>query len=128
MSSKYVIDSYAWIEYFQGTLKGKTARQFIESGLAVTPTIVIAELSDKYNREGWVTFENDLGYVKTISEITQVDINIAVLAGEIKNKMRATEKNFSLNDGVILATAYTLGAKVVSGDPHFSKLAEAIKI
>ena len=52
MSCDAVIDSYAWIEYFKGTESGKRAEGYIEAGNCATPTIVLAELSDKYHREG----------------------------------------------------------------------------
>ena len=45
---KVVLDSFAWIEYFSGSLRGEKVRQFVEDGNATTPTIVIAEVSEKY--------------------------------------------------------------------------------
>ena len=51
MSYKYVIDSYAWIEYFRGTRAGAKARRYIKEENSATPTIVIAELSRKLLRE-----------------------------------------------------------------------------
>jgi hypothetical protein len=47
----YVIDSFAWFEYFLGSNAGVRAKPYIEAGKAITPTIVIAELADKYERE-----------------------------------------------------------------------------
>ena len=45
---KYVMDSYAWIEYFMGTEAGKKAKPIIE-GLEekITPTICLAEIYAK---------------------------------------------------------------------------------
>ena len=42
---KYVIDSYAWIEYFMGTQTGEKVKSIIE-GMEekITPTICIAEV------------------------------------------------------------------------------------
>jgi len=51
MSYKYVIDSYAWIEYFRGTRAGVKARRYIEEENSATPTILIAELSRKLLKE-----------------------------------------------------------------------------
>src|SRR5437870_11245321 len=45
-----VLDSFAWIEYFNGTSAGERVQGLMENGLAVTPAIVVAELSEKYRR------------------------------------------------------------------------------
>ena len=55
-----MIDSYAWIEYFKGSEEGKRAKRYTEKGNCVTPTIVLAELSDKYHREGWKYWEEEV--------------------------------------------------------------------
>ena len=44
----YVIDSYAWIEYFKGSKKGQIVLPYIEGGHGLTPLVVIAELSAFY--------------------------------------------------------------------------------
>lgn len=45
---RYVIDSYAWIEYFMGTKAGEVAKGIIEcSEEKITPTICIAEVYGK---------------------------------------------------------------------------------
>ncbi len=72
MSCDAVIDSYAWIEYFKGSEHGKRAKKYIESGYCVTPTIVLAELSDKYHREGWKFWEEDLEFVLAKAKIGSV--------------------------------------------------------
>jgi hypothetical protein len=45
MSYKYVIDAYAWIEYFRASQYGEVAKEYIESADCVTPTIVVSELA-----------------------------------------------------------------------------------
>lgn len=47
-----VIDSNGWIEYFKGSEYGKMAKKYIDGCNCATPTIVLVELSDKYQREG----------------------------------------------------------------------------
>jgi predicted nucleic acid-binding protein len=51
MSSKYIIDSYAWIEYFRASTSGEIAKKYIESNASITPTIVVSEISRKLTRE-----------------------------------------------------------------------------
>ena len=62
MSFEYVIDSYAWIEYFRGTHQGSKAREYIENMDCVTSSITIAELSEKYKREGKL-FDEDFNFI-----------------------------------------------------------------
>ena len=47
----YVVDTFAWIEYFNGSEQGKKAKDYIEGEEIATPSIVIAEFTDKYQRE-----------------------------------------------------------------------------
>ena len=51
MVYNYVIDSYAWVEYFKGTKRGEIAKEFIETKENATASITITELSEKYERE-----------------------------------------------------------------------------
>ena len=47
MSYEYVIDSFAWVEYFRGTEAGNKVRRYIESDHAATSTLTLAELKEK---------------------------------------------------------------------------------
>lgn len=45
---KYLIDSYAWLEYFMGTGAGEKVKPLIESlDEKITPTICLAEVYAK---------------------------------------------------------------------------------
>ena len=50
-SSKYIIDSYAWIQYFRASKLGEIAKKYIESEDSITPTIVVSEISRKLTKE-----------------------------------------------------------------------------
>ncbi len=122
-SSKYVLDSHAWIEYFQGTKTGEKVRQIIEMKNCFTPTIVIAELADKYSRENHGYFERDLDFIETNSAIVELDMKVAQNAGKMKHAVRKKyDNNFGLSNAIVLATAKKLGAIVVTGDTHFKNL------
>jgi predicted nucleic acid-binding protein len=43
-------------------------------------------------------------------------------------KMRQTKKDFGIADAFVLATASKLRAKIVTGDPHFKDLDNAVMI
>jgi predicted nucleic acid-binding protein len=127
MNSKHIIDSYAWIEYFRGSKAGEVAREYIECGGAMTPTIVLAELSDKYRRQ-MQELEEDLFFIKSKSHIIPLSEEIAVDAGRINASMKKTIPGWGMADSIVLATARKNNAKVVTGDEHFKNLEEAVMI
>jgi predicted nucleic acid-binding protein len=122
-----VLDTFAWIEYFAGSEQGEKARQYIESGEAVTPSIVIAEFTDKYERERMDPKER-LGFIRAKTSISSLDDVLAEAAGRISAQRRAGVKGWGLVDSVVLATARAMGGKVVTGDEHFRDLEDAIMI
>ena len=123
MTYRYVIDSYAWIEYFRGTSKGKKVKEILESQPCFTPSIVIAELSNKYAKQNYVFWETDLQFIAENSSIIALDKEIANTAGKIKVAVRKKYKtDFGLADAIILSTARQINAKVVTGDTHFEEL------
>ncbi len=128
ISYDYVIDSFAWVEYFRGSPAGLKARPVIEGGSAATCSITPAELREKYLRERWQSFEEDLNFIANHSTLIAVDRKIAVLAGAINHQQKKRTKDWGMVDSLILATARVANAKVLTGDPHFSGLSDALII
>ena len=128
ISYEFVIDSYAWVEYFRGTESGKRVREYAEGDAATTSTLTLAELREKYLRERWTSFEEDVAFITTRTSLTPVDRQIALLSGEINHEQKKVVRNWGMADSIILATARTASAQVVTGDRHFEGLAEAIII
>jgi len=124
--NEVVIDTFAWIEYFLGSKRGEKVKEFIEGNKAITPTIVIAELSARYSRDG--DFAGKSRYIGFNTKIAVLNNEIAELAGKIKTEQRKKKKSFGIVDSIIYATALTLNAKIVTGDPHFSDIKEAVII
>ena len=58
-----VLDTFAWIEYFAGSKQGEKVRPYIERGEALTPSIVVAEFTDKYVREG-MNLKDRLAFIR----------------------------------------------------------------
>lgn len=121
MSYEYVIDSYAWVEYFKGTKQGELADKFIESKKAVTSVISIAELSEKYHNEG-KDFQERLDFIISKTKIINIDQKIAQMAGKINFENKKKIKDWGMADSIILATGILTNAKVVTGDEHFRTL------
>ena len=128
MSSEYVIDSYAWIEYFKGSKEGKSARKYIEDQGNITPTIVIAELAHKYKREGWDFWKDDLEFIEANSALIKLTAKLAEGAGIINAEMKKEDKTWGMSDSIVLATGRNYGVKVVTGDEHFRNLDDAVMI
>ena len=127
MDELFVLDSFAWVEYFLGSMRGEKVKDFIESKKCVTPTIVIAELSAKYSNDK-TDFTDKLKFIKFNTKVMTLTDEIAELAGKIKTQQRKTKKDFGLADSIIYATALLYNAKVISGDPHFEDIKEAIMV
>jgi len=134
MSYRYVIDAYAWIEYFRASTAGEVAKKYIESGDSATPTIVVAEVSRKLLKEievGNETVEGRLKrleFIRASSRIVDLDFEIAAEAGEIDVDMKRRVKGWGLADSIILCTARSVEGRIVTGDEHFRELEEAITI
>lgn len=128
MNSDFVIDTYAWVEYFAGSEAGRKVRSFVEGRRCATPTVVIAELSGKLLKEVRANRETDEGrsrkleFVKSSTEMIPLDGDIATRAGEFNVERKQSVRNWGLADSIVLATAREAGAQVVTGDMHFSDL------
>lgn len=131
MNYDYVMDAYAWIEYFAGSEKGEKINIYIGSSLC-TPSIVIAELRKKLRgeiRKGNETrkgMEERLEFVAKTSAIVGLDYSTALKAGDISFEKKKQIKGWGMADSIILATAKSLGAKVITGDQHFKNEKDAV--
>ncbi len=108
-------------------MKGENVRHYVDGGEALTPTIVIAEFTDKYLRER-MNPKDRLKFIRAKSTILPLDDDLAEAAGAISAERRVKVKGWGLVDSVVLATARVKGVKVVTGDEHFKDLNEAILI
>ncbi len=122
---KYVIDSYAWIEYFMGTEKGERAKAIIDSREheKLTPSICIAETYAKVLKvEGEEGAEERRAFMKAVSAFVALNETIAVQAAKLDGSMKRNVKGWGLADSIVLATAKIMGSKVLTGDKHFQAL------
>lgn len=129
-SEKVIVDTYAWTEYFRGSEKGEKVKEFVEGNYSLlTPSIVIAELSDKYRRqdkkEDWQTRKH---FVRLKSDITKLDYKIAEKAGNTKQEMREKHKGARLADAIIASHAGSEEAKIITGDAHLIDREETVDI
>jgi predicted nucleic acid-binding protein len=133
---KIVIDSYAWIELFSGTEKGRKVKDIIENSEEIyTPDIVLAEIARKYLRESEekMIINSRLESITAASTITAIDAKLAFEAAKCYLELMENARKLKLNtpglfDAIILATCRLLESKIVTGDEHFRNLPETIWI
>lgn len=123
-----VVDTFAWIEYFFGTEKGKIVKEYLnEEYHLFTPTVVLIEISCKSAKEKWNFFEI-LRFIKSKSTIIGMKEETLEKCGKIYIEQRKRKGKFGMNDAAIWATAENLKAKVLTGDEHFKDFKEVIMI
>ena len=116
----FVIDAYAWVEYFDGTLSGKKVADIIEnnSHTIYTNIITIAELADHFQRRA-VGFEMARKIISSQSSLYPISADFAEEAGKLHADLKKMRKNISMADVFVLLTARKLSGKIVTGDEDF---------
>ena len=117
----YVLDTYAWVEYFRETTLADKVENILETGECFTPTIVIAELKTKFLRDNLV-FADAFSFIEVKTPIVNLNKNLALSAGKINFERKKVNPHWGLSDSIVLATAREFGAKVVTGDEDFRDL------
>ena len=131
---KIVTDSYAWIEHFIGSDKGRKVDQILKNAEEVyTPDTVLAEIARKYVREGTEpkVVHQRLEEIGEASNIIFIDTRLATSAAvsyiELEDFAKQNKLNRpSLFDAIVLATGKSIKAKILTGDSHFKNLPETI--
>ncbi len=126
--SRHVIDSYAWIEYLDGTEAGRRVNDLLE-GEAETFTcaLTVAEVVSKVARQG-KDVKTAYDVLLANSKVVSADEELSLQAGLLHCEMRRSLKDFGLADAYVLATARKLKSKVLTGDQHFKNVKEAVLI
>jgi len=100
---------------------GKRTIDHIEEGKTLTPTIVIAELSEKYMRAG-VDFREKLKFIGFRSTLIPLDERIAEYVGRLSVERKRKIERWDMVDSIILATARLNECRITTGDEHFRDL------
>ena len=133
---KIVVDTYAWIEVFLGSEKGRKVKEVLKGAERVlTPGTVLAEVARKYVRDGATTrtVRKRLATILEASEPLDLDLDLALEAAKATTQLERSAKASglrkpSLFDGIVLASARRNDAKVITGDEHFKNLDETVWI
>jgi predicted nucleic acid-binding protein len=123
----FIIDSYAWIEYFIGSEKGEVLRKLFtdERNQFYTVECCFAEIM------GWA-LKNNRNFDE-LFKIIRADSTTIVLtehdwidAGKERFEQRKRQRDFGLIDAVLLVKQKELGCKIISGDQHFKNLKNVV--
>lgn len=122
----YVIDTWVWVEYYLG--EDSRVSEYIENDSidlfisTITLTEIIKFLHQ--NHEDSENISHVISEIGIRSLVIPVTEDIAILAGEFRNE----GFKGGIADTIILATARSGGHKVVTGDPHFKAISDAVFI
>ena len=113
--TKFVADAYIWIEYLEGSEKGRKAAEAIEDGSneIFTSSATVAEVISKFlrsNKDMWIAIK----CINSMSNVVNVTQEIANLAGQIHFEAKKRSKNFGMLDAFVAATAKKMNAKILT--------------
>jgi predicted nucleic acid-binding protein len=121
--TKYLLDSFAWIEYFEGSNQGAEVEKIISDphSKVLMCAVMVAEVVSKAKRS---EKDEDTAYMamETLSRVLEIDAELAKLAGSIHAQMKKKFKDFGMMDAFLLAAAQQTSATIVTGDPRFKTM------
>jgi len=122
-----LLDSFAWMEYFESTKKGQKVKASLDAaGVAYTSPTVLAEVFSKYARaRGEDDARARVEFILEQCAVVEEDADVGVEAGRIHAAMKPNVRGFGLADAFILAAARARGVRVLTGDPHFAGVEDA---
>jgi predicted nucleic acid-binding protein len=122
---KFFVDSYAWIEYLDGSPKGEKVKEILINNEVYTLSLNISEVISRVKRKNG---NIEIAYNAIISnaKIIIVEPKLAKEAGLFHAKIKSKIKDFGLMDALIFVGAKSVGAKILTGDPHFKNFKETL--
>jgi predicted nucleic acid-binding protein len=116
-----IVDSYAWIEFFNGTERGKSVEKILGERICYTTITSLAEISEFCSKTGQ-DLDKFLERVMILSTILLINQKICILAGKLNFQRKKKIKNWGMMDSMLLAAALLNNLKILTGDKHFSDL------
>ncbi len=127
--TRYVVDSWAWMEYLEGSKPGEKVRlRIADRGNEIfTHVVSVAEIVSKVRRKERDT-EAAWNAITSNSKMFQIDEIASRDAGLLHAAIRSKNSNFGLADAFVLSAARKVGGKVLTGDPDFRGLEDVVMI
>ncbi|MBI2130012.1 type II toxin-antitoxin system VapC family toxin [Candidatus Woesearchaeota archaeon] len=120
-----LLDSWCWIEYFNGTDAGKKIAEYIDSDKSLFISVI--NLVEVYRYALSKKSEKDADMI-----VSMMMSRCFILPVEAKTALNAAklnwEKKWGLGDSLIYITAKVHNVQLVSGDSHFKNQENIIYI
>jgi len=117
-----LVDTWAWIELFRSSEKGKQIRKIIEKEpVNYTSMISIAEIS-KWAEKNKVDKEKIFKELRKSTTYLELSFGVLSTAGTEYGGIRKISKNIGLIDVIIYTSALIHDLKLLTGDPDFEGL------
>jgi len=123
----YIVDTHAWIEYFQAGKKAPLLKKLFDSQADkfVTMECSLAELRG-YALRNNADFNSLYNIVISNSLIFPVLRDQWINAAKIKHDIRKIKPKFGLMDAILVAKQRELKCKIISGDYDFKNLKDIL--
>src|SRR3990167_9217048 len=117
--NRYVLDTYAWIEYLEGSEQGRVVREILldSTSEAITTAVTAAEVVSVFARRGHDAAKA-LDVMRRLSTLHIVEESMAEETGMAHAELKKKMKDFGLADAFVVAAARQLNAMIVTGDSH----------
>lgn len=113
-----LVDSCGWLEFLaDGPNAGFFARPLADTKELLVPTICLLEVFKRTLQQRGEEAALDVAALMQQGTVVDLDAAVALDAADL-----GVERNFSLADSVILATARAHGATIWTQDAHFEGL------
>ncbi|TLY01457.1 MAG: type II toxin-antitoxin system VapC family toxin [Thaumarchaeota archaeon] len=116
-------------EYLEGSLLGEKVRERLadDGNEIFTHDVSLAEIISKVRRREKDT-DAAWSAIMTNSKIFALSEKDSRDAGLLHAKVKSKHSSFGLADAFVLSAARKLGAKVLTGDPHFANIEDAVML
>ena len=125
----FIIDSWAWIEYFTGSKSGLKLKKLIDNKnhKFITLECTLSEVKSYCLRTN-SNFSSIHNIIKKNSIMLPVQIDIWLKAAETKYEIRKKIKDFGLIDAILVAKQNELDCMLISGDEHFKNMKKIVYV
>ena len=123
--TRYIIDTSALIELYLESEKGEKVLAKIKNAATLVPSIVVAELKRKLEREG-LDSSSFIHGIKETSLVLDLTFEIANAAGKKHSELRKKFPNISLADCIVMAHSEQENVKVITTDGHFKETSAVV--
>lgn len=121
------LDTFAWVEYFEGTAKGAKVRARLDAlTVAYTSPMVLAEVTSKYTRlHGPEDARLRVAFILDHCALVEHTQDVGVAAGALHAELKPKVEGIGMADCFILAAARSRKARILTGDPHLRGVEDA---